>query len=229
MTTYEKHHCWSLLLRLFHWMFALSIICLLTTGFYINNPWTNTMIEGGAAWPVMSNMRQFHYIAAYTFSAAVMIRFFLYLFGNAQERILDILPITPRNLKNLLKTLLLYSYISDEHDDRLGHNILAGSMYLITFFAALFMILSGFYMLYPEVSLRPEWGAGFLPEITFWQGLGVKLFGSQQWARFLHHCVMWWFMIFAVIHIYFVIWNDIKGPEGLVSSIFTGVKFKHRA
>jgi len=213
MATYEKHHCWSLLLRLFHWMFALSIVTLITTGFYINNPWTNTMIEGNASWFIMSIMRYIHYIAAYTFASAVMVRLFLYIFGNAQERVWDILPITPRNIKNLFRTLMLYSYISDKHDERLGHNILAGSMYLITFFAALFMILSGFYMLYPE--------------IFFWQSWGGKIIGSQQWARFLHHCTMWWFMIFAVIHVYFIIWNDIKGPEGLISSIFTGVKFKH--
>jgi Ni/Fe-hydrogenase 1 B-type cytochrome subunit len=214
VVSYEKHHCWSLLLRLFHVMFALSIIFLVVTGFYINNPWTNNMIEGSGVWP-MAYMRYIHFLAAYTFSSAVLIRFFLYIFGNKQERIWDILPVTPRNLKNLFRTLMLYSYISDRHDDRLGHNILAGSMYLITFFAALFMILSGFYMLYPEVS--------------FVQGLGVKLLGSQQWGRFLHHCMMWWFMIFAVIHIYFVIWNDIRGEEGLISSIFTGVKFKHKA
>lgn len=215
MTTYEKQHCWSLLLRLFHWVFALSIVCLITTGFYIHDPWTNTMIEGeGAAW-TMSFIRYIHYIAAYTFAAAVATRVFLYIFGNKQERIWDILPITPRNLKNLYRTLLNYSYISDKHDERLGHNLLAGTSYLITLFAALFMILSGFYMLYPE--------------IAFWQNLGFKLIGNQQWARFLHHCTMWWFMIFAVIHIYFLIWNDNKYPDGLISSMFTGVKFKHKA
>ena len=215
MATYEKHHCWSLLLRLFHWMFALSIIFLVTTGFYINDPWTNTMIEGGGSAWTMSFIRYIHYIAAYTFASAVAIRLFLYIFGNKQERILDILPVTGRNLKNLYRTLLNYSYISDKHDERLGHNILAGTSYLITFFAALFMILSGFYMLYPEVA--------------FWQTWGFKLIGNQQWARFLHHLVMWWFMIFALIHIYFLIWNDSKYPEGLISSMFTGVKFKHKA
>jgi len=214
MATYEKHQAWSILLRLFHWMFALSIVFLVVTGFYINNPWTNTMIEGSASFP-MATMRFIHYIAAYTFSSAVAIRLFLYIFGNAQERIWDILPITGRNLNNLKMTLLNYTYISDKHDSRLGHNILAGSSYIITILAALAMIASGFFMLYPEA--------------VFWQSWGVKIFGTQQFARFLHHIVMWWFMIFAVIHIYFCIWNDCKGPEGLISSIFTGVKFKHKA
>lgn len=214
MATYVRLHCWSILLRLFHWMFALSIVFLVVTGFYINNPWTNTMIEGSFAFP-MATMRYIHYIAAYTFSAAVAIRLFLYIFGNAQERIWDILPFTGRNLNNLKKTLLQYSYISDEHDERLGHNILAGLAYLFTFIAAIFMVFSGFFMLYPEA--------------TFWQGWGVMLFGSQQFARYLHHILMWWFMIFAVIHIYLCIWNDSIEPEGLISSIFTGAKFKHKA
>ncbi len=150
-------HCWSILLRLFHWMFALSIVFLVVTGFYINNPWTNTLLEGSASFP-MAIMRYIHFIAAYVLSSAVLIRLFLYIFGNAQERIWDILPITRRNLNNLKMTLLQYSYISDKHDERLGHNILAGLAYLITFIAALLMIASGFYMLFPEVPFWEKWG-----------------------------------------------------------------------
>lgn len=213
MATYEKQYCWSILLRLFHWMFALSIVMLVVTGFYINGPWTNTMIEGSAGFP-MAIMRFMHFVAGYVFSGAVIIRTFLYIFGNAQERVWDILPITPRNIKNLFKTLLQYSYISDEHDPRLGHNVLAGLSYLITFFAAIFMIISGFYMLFPEA--------------VFWEGWGLTIFGSQQWGRYIHHLLMWWFMIFAVIHLYLCVWNDVKEPEGLISSIFTGDKFIHK-
>jgi Ni/Fe-hydrogenase 1 B-type cytochrome subunit len=214
MATYERHYCWSVLLRLFHWMFALSIVFLVVTGFYINNPWTNTMIEGTTSFP-MAMMRYIHFISAYVLSSAALIRLFLYIFGNAQERIWDILPITKRNLNNLKMTLLQYSYISSKHDERLGHNILAGLSYLLTFIAALLMIVSGFFLLYPESA--------------FWAKWGLVLFGSQQFARFLHHLVMWWFMIFAVIHVYLCIWNDCLEPEGLISSIFTGAKFKHKA
>ena len=214
MATYERHYCWSVLLRLFHWMFALSIVFLVVTGLYINNPWSNTLIEGSASFP-MATMRYIHYIAAYTLASAVLIRLFLYIFGNAQEQVWDILPINRRNANNLKMTLFQYSYISDKHDERLGHNILAGLTYLLTFFAALVMICSGFFMLFPEAAFWAKWGG--------------MLFGSQQSARFLHHLLMWWFMIFAVVHIYLVIWNDCQEPEGLISSIFTGAKFKHRA
>ncbi|PIE68494.1 MAG: Ni/Fe-hydrogenase, b-type cytochrome subunit [Deltaproteobacteria bacterium] len=213
MATYEIRDCWSVLHRLFHWMFAISIVFLVTTGFYINSPWTGTMLEGSASFP-MATMRYIHYVAAYTFSGAVLIRLFLYFFGNPQEVVWDILPVTKRNINNLKMTLLNYGYINDEHDDRLGHNVLAGMSYLFTIIIAITMILSGFFLLFPE--------------IPFWEGLGLTLFGSQQFARFLHHLMMWWFIVFVVIHLYFCIWNDYKRPEGLISSIFTGVKFVHK-
>lgn len=194
-------------------MFALSIVFLTVTGFYINAPWTNTMVEGSASFP-MATMRYMHYIAAYTFTAAVLLRIFLYIFGNPQERIMDILPVTKRNLNNLKMTLLQYSYISDKHDERLGHNILAGLSYLFTYIFGVVMIISGFFMLYPEAA--------------FWEGWGITLFGSQQAARYLHHILMWWFILIAFVHIYLLIWNDCNENEGLISSIFTGVKFNHK-
>ena len=211
--TYEKQKCWSILLRLYHWSFALSIVFLVATGIYINFPWSNTQLLGTGSFPV-AWVRYVHFVAGYVFTAAVLARIFLYIFGNAQEKITDCLPISGRNINNLMKTLMLYSYISDEHDERLGHNVLAGCTYIITILAAIFQLTSGFFMLFPESAL--------------WQGWGVTLFGNQQEARFIHHLLMWWFIIFAVIHLYLVIWNDVKGPEGLVSSIFTGDKFKHK-
>ncbi len=210
---YEKKKCWSILFRLYHWAFALSIVFLVVTGFYINTPWTNTMIEGSASWP-MAWMRYIHFVAGYVFTAAVLVRLFLYIFGNPQERILDALPVTKRNINSFFNTILNYSYISDDHYDRLGHNPLAGLTYVITIIVAIFQLISGFYMLFPEIMI--------------WEGYGIMLFGSQQAARFIHHLSMWWFMIFAFIHIYLVIWNDIREPEGLISSIFTGEKFKHK-
>ena len=211
--SYEMIYVWSILLRLYHWSLVLSICVLMATGFYINSPWTNTTLEGVGSFP-MATMRYYHFLAAYLFTAALLTRLFLYLFGNRQEQIMDILPLTPGNLRSLPTTLCYYSYLSDKHDERLGHNALAGPIYLLTIAAASFQILSGFYLLYPESALWQRW-AGIL-------------FGSQQQGRFLHHLLMWYFILFAFTHIYMVIWNDITSSEGLISSIFTGNKFKQK-
>ena len=49
---YDQKYAWSILLRLFHWSFALSIVALVVTGFYIHFPWTNTYLEGDSSFPV---------------------------------------------------------------------------------------------------------------------------------------------------------------------------------
>ncbi len=201
---------WNILLPLFHWSLVLSIVTLTVTGLYINSPWTNTTLEGSVSFP-MAEMRYFHFLAGYLMIAAICVRLYLYFFGNRQERIWDILPVTGKNIKNLFSTLACYLYLTDHHDPKPGHNVLAGLAYLTTFIVAIFQIISGLYMLYPEsVAL---------------QGLGNTLFTSQQQARFVHHLIMWYFILFAFTHVYIVIWNDIKYPEGLISSIFTGKKF----
>ncbi len=208
---YEKHLAWGVLFRLFHWAFALSIVVLVTTGLYIGGPWTNTTLEGSRSFP-MADMRYIHFIAGFVFTGAVLTRLYLWIAGNKQERIMDFIPVTPRNIKNLFNTVAYYLYLTDRHEHRIGHNALAGLFYLLTIVLALFQLLTGFYMLYPESSL--------------WQFWGFNLFGTQQEARFLHHLIMWYFIIFACIHLYIVIWNDIRSPEGVISSIFNGRKFK---
>ena len=208
---YERHPAWSILLRLFHWSFALSIVVLVTTGLYIHFPWTNTMIiDGSTSFPV-ATMRYIHYIAGFVFTAALLTRLFLLLFGNKQERFWDFLPITPRNIKNLSATLKYYLYLTDEHDHRLGHNTPAGITYFVTFLMALLQIISGFYLLYPES--------------VFWQKWGLTVFGPQQQGRWIHYLLMWYFIFFIAVHLYIVIWNDIRSKEGLSSSIFNGSKY----
>ncbi|MBI5556539.1 MAG: Ni/Fe-hydrogenase, b-type cytochrome subunit [Deltaproteobacteria bacterium] len=208
---YEKKCVWSILFRLCHWGFALSIVFLVVTGFYIHDPWTNTWIEGGSTFP-MANLRYFHFLAGFVFTASVLARIYLYLFGNKQERVLDAAPVTTGNVKNLFSTMTYYVYATDCYEKRLGHNVLAGLTYLLTYVVAAAQLVSGFFMLYPES--------------TAWQSWGYPLFGSQQQARFVHHLIMWYFLLFVVIHIYLVVWNDVRSPQGLISSIFNGYKFK---
>jgi len=210
---YEKTKVWGILLRLYHWSLVFSILTLVVTGFYINSPWTNTTLEGSVSFP-MANMRYYHFLAGYLFTAAILVRVFLFFFGNRQERIWDFLPVTPRNIKSLFTTLRYYSYTSDQADERKGHNTLAGISYILTIVVAVFQLTAGFYLLYPESST--------------WQGIGNAIFGSQQEGRFIHHMLMWYFVIFAFAHIYIVIWNELKSPEGIISSMISGKKFKHK-
>lgn len=209
----EMKDVWGLLLRLFHWVLVISVVGLVLTGTYINDPWSNVTFQVSAVFP-MATMRSLHFLAGYLFCAVVLVRLYLYAFGNRQERIGDIVPIGSRNIKSLITTLGYYSYLSDRPDRRLGHNVLAGIVYIITIVAALFQVLCGFYLLYPETHI--------------WQVVGNGLFGSQQQGRLVHHLLMWYFILFSFTHVYMVFWNHVRSPEGLILSMFHGKKKKHK-
>ena len=208
--TYEIQKAWGVLLRLFHWIYAITIIILLITGYYIYNPLLGPH-EGGAPF-TMASTRYIHFVAGYAFIGGIVVRIYLFFFGNKQERFLDSAPVTPRNIKNLFGTIIYYLYLTDRHEERLGHNALFMLFYIITLFLALVQALTGIYMLFPE-------------NLTL-QSIGIGLFGTQQQARLIHHLILWYFIIFTMTHIYITIWNDIEKPEGLISSIFNGDKFK---
>lgn len=210
---YEKRFAWGVLFRLFHWAFALAIVFLVTTGFYIHFPWSNSVIEGSRSFPV-AEMRYIHFVAGFVFIAAVLTRLYLWFFGNRQEKIWDCAPITPSNIKDFFSTLAYYLYLKSENKPRLGHHTLAGAVYIVTIGLAFFQIVSGLWMLYPES--------------VFWQKWGVAIFATQAQARLIHYLLTWYFIIFTCIHLYILIWNDIMEPEGLISSIFTGRKFFHK-
>ena len=209
MITYKRVKIWGVLLRLFHWTFALSIFVLLATGYYIHNPFALGPWEGTDSNFLMAKVRFVHFLAGYFFIAALLVRFYLLFFGNKYERFTDFIVLRPRNVVRLFHTLKAYLYIG-EHESYGGHNPLAGTVYLGLLIAAVFMALSGLYMMYPE---------------GMWASLGVAVFGGQEMARLFHYFLFWAFLIFVIVHLYLVIWNDIFGTEGIISSIFSGRKY----
>jgi len=207
---YKRVFVWSGPLRLFHWVFAISIAVLILTGLYVHNPITTTLSEFRPSF-LMTMLRYFHFVAAYFFISAFVLRVYLLFFGNKYERITDFLPINRENALSFWQTLKFYLYLTDEHELRVGHTVLAGVIYTLLFLASLVMILTGLYLLYPEVSIIKK--------------LGVMLFGTQQTARFIHYFLHWAFTFFILVHLYIAIWNELRAPEAIISGMFSGTKF----
>ncbi len=210
MTLYQRVKIWGVLLRLFHWAFALSILTLLVTGYYIHNPFALGPWPGVPTTFIMAKIRLFHFIAGYIFISALIVRSYLLIFGNRFERFTDFIPCTPRNLKRLWHTIKAYLYF-EPHESHGGHNPLAGTVYLAIIILGFFLGLSGLFLLYPESRTWAHWG--------------FVVFGTQQIARMFHYFLFWVFFIFVLVHLYLVIWNDLFGSEAIISSIFSGRKF----
>lgn len=208
---FKMDHIWSWALRIFHWTFAISIVILVLTGLVIHDPPVISTFTEERTNFFFAYIRYLHFVAGYFLISALILRLYLLFFGNRYERVTDFVPISRGNLRSLMQTLKFYLYLTPHSESARGHNVLAGTVYVVTFLFSFVMVFTGLYMLYPE---------------TGWiKSLGSFLFGTQQVARAIHYLFFWFFPIFILTHLYILIWHEIMEPEGLISSIFSGKKF----
>ncbi len=207
---YYRVFVWSGALRIFHWTLAVSTAILILTGIYIHYPPITTKWAEFRPQYIMATLRYWHFAVAYFFMAALAVRLYLFFFGNKYERINDALPVNKKNIKSLWHGIQFYLYLTDEHEYRLGHTVLAGIIYFVLFLSGVVMSLTGLYLLYPEVG----WIAN----------MGHMLFDTPQQARLIHYLLNWFFIFFILVHLYIAIWNDFNAPEAIISGAFSGSK-----
>ena len=99
--------------------------------------------------------------------------------------------------------------------DSIGHNALASLIYFLTFLIFLLQCLTGFGM-YSAMSHSA------FPKLFAWI---VPLMGGDISVRFLHHLLMWGFILFAIVHVYLVFYHDYIERRGVTSSMIGGWKF----
>jgi Ni/Fe-hydrogenase 1 B-type cytochrome subunit len=211
----ERVYVWELPVRLTHWVLFFSIFILSATGYYIGHPFISVPGAAGDHF-VMGTARAVHSYAAVAFILAVIVRIYWMFAGNRYARLTELLPFSLRRLQSLWKTFLYYSFIRREPDDYAGHNALAGGSYATIFAVYLIMIATGLAL----YAINEPVGS-YLRSFE----LLAPLFGGLQMARLIHHVGMWVVLIFAVVHIYFVLLSSIIEHIGTFDSIFSGYKF----
>jgi Ni/Fe-hydrogenase 1 B-type cytochrome subunit len=98
----------------------------------------------------------------------------------------------------------------------LGHNALAGIIYFLSFLAFLFQAATGF-ALYSSMS------HAWLPRMFAWI---TPLMGGDFAVRQWHHIMMWFFILFVIVHVYLVFYHDYIEGRGTTSSMVGGWKFE---
>ena len=99
--------------------------------------------------------------------------------------------------------------------ESIGHNALASFTYFMTFLAFLLQCLTGFGM---YAAMSQSW----FPKLFAWV---VPFLGGDMATRQIHHILMWFFIIFAIIHVYLVFYHDYVERRGVTSSMIGGWKF----
>ncbi len=217
---YEEQYVWRLPVRIYHWINAICITILFSTGLYMASPIFSPSIGEAVWYHQMAWIRYIHFGTAFVFLANFLFRLFWALFGNDRyARFAGFRPWKPIWWGQPFKDQLAsYLFIRKDEPNYCGHNPVAAlTHFLFVFCGSIFMIMTGLAM-YGETNT-----GGFVDTMFGWVML---IFGSAHALHTMHHLVAWLFPVYLILHIYAVIRHDIVDRSSTTSSIITG--YKHR-
>lgn len=217
----SRVYVWQLPVRFYHWINALSVVVLVITGYLIGSP--PALQSGSEAsfgyW--FGTVRFVHFLAAFLFFFNFVYRIYWGFAGNRYARWQNFIPYRKEQLdevKEVLKVDIFQRSVKPL--ESVGHNAMAGITYFISFIAFLFQCITGFGM-YAAMSKAT------LPMFFAWI---VPVMGGDFAVRQWHHAMMWFFVLFSMIHVYLVFYHDYVEARGVTSSMVGGWKFveKHK-
>ncbi|WP_237154110.1 Ni/Fe-hydrogenase, b-type cytochrome subunit [Oryzibacter oryziterrae] len=201
--------------RLWHWVNALCITILAITGYFIGSPLPTMPGEASDSF-VMGYIRFAHFSSGQVLAVAFLARILWAFFGNKYSRQIFYLPVWEAAWwKGVKRELRWYLFLEKEPYKYIGHNPLAhAAMFMMFTLFNLGMIITGF-ALYSEGA-----GRGSLPDQAF--GWVFILFPNSMDVHTIHHLGMWVIVIFAMIHIYAAIREDIMSRQTMISTMISG-------
>jgi len=212
----KRVYVWQLPVRFYHWINFLAVLVLCITGYLIGTPLAIKSSSEASFSYWFGTVRFIHFVAAYIFFFNFLFRIYWGFVGNKYAEWKNFIPTTREQFKEILDVLRVdILQVRVQPLKSIGHNALAGLTYFLTFLAFLFQSITGFGM-YSAMS------DSFLPKLFSWV---VPLMGGDFAVRQWHHVMMWFFIIFAIIHVYLVFYHDYVEGRGVVSSMVGGWKF----
>ena len=205
--------------RAWHWVSALAITVLAVTGYFIGSPLHSVPGEASEHY-VMGYMRFVHFAAGYVLAVALLARAYWAFVGNHHAHELFLLPLTKAAYWREVRAMLAwYLFLRPRPNQYVGHNPMARlAMFFGFLLITLFMIATGF-ALYGEGAQEGSWAH---TAFTSWV---IPLFGgNSQTVHTWHHLGMWGLVIFAILHIYAAIREDIMGRQSMVSTMISGYR-----
>jgi len=205
-------YVWQLPVRLAHWGFVISLICLAFTGYYIHNPFIVAFSH--TAW-VMATIRFIHIFSGWVLLASLIVRIYWMFQGNIWAHWRAFIPLTARQRKSLRGAFQYYTFQRGEPFPQIGHNTLAALTYLGVFAILAWECLTGL-VLFSQVLHSSMLNAlvGWIPRII-----------DIQTLRMSHYLFMFILMGFGIHHVYSAILVAREERNALMESIYTGYKF----
>ncbi len=218
-TLSRKIYVWQLPVRMYHWLNAACIVVLAATGYLIGSPPAIQSSSEASFSYWFGTVRFLHFTAAFIFFFNFIFRIYWGFVGNRFAKWNNFIPLKKEQWREIWHVLCFDILQICTHPIKsIGHNALAGFTYFLTFLAFLFQAITGFGM---YSAMSDSW----LPNLFAWV---VPLMGGDFAVRQWHHVMMWFFIIFAMIHVYLVFYHDYVEGRGVISSMAGGWKFIER-
>ena len=217
LPSYRRIYVWELPVRFYHWLNALCVAALIVTGYLIGTPLALSYSAEAYQQYTFGWIRFLHFVAAFIFFFNFLVRIYWGFAGNRYARWTNFLPFRKSQVQEMgevLKVDVLQTKLRGRIS--VGHNALAGLIYFLSFLAFLFQSVTGF-ALYSSMS------SSLLPRLFRWI---VPLMGGDFAVRQWHHAFMWFFVVFAIVHVYLVFYHDYIEGRGTTSSMVGGWKFE---
>jgi len=217
----RRIYVWEFPVRLYHGVNALAVTALAVTGYMIGRPLALPISGGEASFSFFFGWVRFiHFVAAFVFFFNFLGRIYWGFVGNRYARWDNFIPLSGKQfrkqLSEVIKVLKVDVLLAKAKPmESIGHNALAGWTYFLTFLAFVFQSVTGF-------GIYAAMSTAWLPQQFAWI---VPLMGGDFAVRQWHHVMMWFFVIFSMIHVYLVFYHDYVEGRGLISSMAGGWKF----
>ena len=209
-------YVWEIPVRFYHWLNFLTVLVLTLTGYLIGRPLALQLSAEASYSYWFGWVRFLHFVAAYVFFFNFLFRIYWGFAGNAYASWKNFILYRRSQLREIgsvLKVDILQATVQPM--DTIGHNAMAGFTYFLTFLAFAFQSFTGFGM---YSAMSDAW----LPRLFAWV---VPLMGGDFAVRQWHHMFMWFFVLFAMVHVYLVFYHDYVEGRGILSSMAGGWKF----
>ena len=215
-SAFQRIYVWELPVRFYHWVNFVCVLVLMVTGYLIGNPVSIEYADEAYQPYWFGTVRMLHFVTAFVFFFNFLVRIYWGFVGNRYARWDNFIPHRAEQFREVFRVLrvdVLQTQATGIVST--GHNTLAGFIYFLSFVVFLFQASTGF-ALYSSMS------SSFLPGLFAWV---VPLMGGDFAVRQWHHALMWFFVVFAIVHVYLVFYHDYVEGRGVTSSMAGGWKF----
>ena len=215
-TTLGRVYVWEIPVRFYHWLNALCLVVLCVTGYLIGAPLAIQKASEASFSYWFGTTRFIHFVAAYLFFFNFLFRIYWGFVGNRYANWKNFIPFRKKQWKEIKQVIAVDVLQADNQPiETIGHNAVAGFTYFLTFLAFLFQCITGF-------GLYAAMSKSWFPQLFAWI---VPLMGGDFAVRQWHHAFMWFFILFALVHVYIVFYHDYVEGRGEISSMGGGWKF----